>query len=168
MSNLCCSFPYFLLLSWPRSQGLSHKGYVSKAPVPEDRQANRLRDEAVKKKKDAAKEATARKRERKEKHAKACKIAQAEGAPRPPTPESTEEEDSSSGGFNFSESDDFEVVTGASPPSAHRGAGGEGSMMLLGEVRLAPGSLVELPETKMVRRPPTPVAERGSPAPAAG
>ena len=67
-------------------QGVSRKGYVSKPPVPEDRQANRLRDEAVKKKKDAVKEAAARKRERKEKHDKACKIAQMEGAPRSPTP----------------------------------------------------------------------------------
>ena len=67
------------------------------------------------------------KRDRKEKHAKACKIAQAVGAPRPPMPESTEEEDSSSGKFNFSESDALEVVTATSPPPAHRGAGGEGS-----------------------------------------
>ena len=113
--------PYFLLLIWSGSQGLSHKGYVSKPPVPEDRQANRLRDETAKKKKDAAKEAAARKREREEKHKKACRIAQMEGAPRPPTPESTEEEDSSSGRFNFSESDALEAVTGTSPPPAHRG-----------------------------------------------
>ena len=68
-------------LIWSRLQGVSRKGYISKPPVPEDRQANRLRDEAVKKKKDAAKEVTTMKRDRKEKHAKACKIAQAEGAP---------------------------------------------------------------------------------------
>jgi hypothetical protein len=126
-------------------QGLSHKGYVSKPLTPEARKANRLRDEAVKKKKDAAKEAAAMKRDRKEKHAKACKIAQAEGAPRPPTPESTEEEDSSSGGLNFSESDDFEVETGASPKRTPRGVGGEGSSMVLGEARLALGTLVEPP-----------------------
>jgi len=104
-------------------QGLSHKGYVSKPPTPEARKANRLYGEAVKKKKDAAKEAAARKRERKEKHDKACKIAQMEGAPRLPTSESTEEEDSLSCGLDFSESDDFEVVTGASPMPAHQGAG---------------------------------------------
>ena len=82
-------------------QGLSHKGYISKPPTPEARKANRLYGEAVKKKKDAAKEAAARKRERKEKHDKACNIAQMEGTSRPPMPESTEEEDSSSCGLNF-------------------------------------------------------------------
>ena len=110
MSVLCYFFPYCLLLIWSRLLGVSRKGYVSKPPVPEDRLANRLRDEAVKRKKNAVKEATARKRERKEKHAKACKIAQAEGAPRPPTPKSTEEEDSSGGELNFLEPDDYEVV----------------------------------------------------------
>ena len=119
LSILCCSFPCLLLLIRSRLQGLSHKGYVSKPPTPEARKANRLHGEAVKKKKDAAKEAAARKREWKEEHEKACKIAQTEGAPQPPTPESTEEEDSSSYGLNFSESDDVEVVTGASPPLAH-------------------------------------------------
>ena len=99
---LGCFLPYFLSLIWSRLQGVSRKGYISKPLVLEDRHANRLRDEAAMRKKDVAKEAAARKRERKEKHDKACKIAQMEGAPRPPTPESTEEEDSSSGGFNFS------------------------------------------------------------------
>ena len=81
LSILCYSFPCLLLLIRSRLQGLSHKGYVSKPLTPEARKANCLRDEAVKKKKDAAKEAAAMKRDRKEKHAKACKIAQAEGAP---------------------------------------------------------------------------------------
>ena len=125
------------------------QGPCLETPRPGEREANRLHGEAVKKKKkkkkDAAKEAAARKRERKEKHAKACKIAEAEGAPRPATPESTEEEDSSGGELNFSEPDDFEVVTGASPPPAPRGAGGEGSSMVLGEARLALGTLVEPP-----------------------
>jgi hypothetical protein len=100
-------------------QGVSHKGYVSKPPVPEDCQANCLRDEAVKKKKNAAKKAAARKREREERHAKECKIAHAEGAPLPSTPESTGEEDSSGGELNFSESDDDEAVTGAGSPPAY-------------------------------------------------
>ncbi|XP_039811988.1 translation initiation factor IF-2-like [Panicum virgatum] len=139
--------------------GLSHKGYVSKHPTPEARKANRLHGEAVKKKKkDAAKKAAARKRERKEEHEKACKIAWMEGAPRPPTPESTEEEDSSSGELNFSEPDDYEVVTGASPPLAHRAAGGEGSSTVLDEERLTPGSLVEPPAARTERRSPTPAA----------
>ena len=86
--------PRSLLLTWPRLQGVSHKGYVSKPPIPEEREANRLRDEAVKRRKDAARDAATRKRGRKERHEKECKIADAEGAPRPATPESTEEEDS--------------------------------------------------------------------------
>jgi hypothetical protein len=155
-----------LLLIWSRSQGLSRKDYVSKPVVPEDRQANRLRDKVAKKKKDAAKEATARKRDRKEKHAKACQIAQLEGTPRLPMPESTEEEDSSGGELNFSESDDYKVVTGASPPSAHRGAGGEGTMVTLGEARLVSGSLVVVPAERMERRSPTPAVGQRSPMPA--
>ena len=43
-------------------QRVSHKGYVSKPPVPEEHEANRLHREAVKKKKDAAKVAATRKR----------------------------------------------------------------------------------------------------------
>ena len=54
---------------------MSHRGYVSKPPVLEDRQANRQCDESVKRKKDAAKEVATRKRERKEEHARACKTA---------------------------------------------------------------------------------------------
>ena len=83
-----------MILTWLRLQGVIHKGYTSKPPVPEEREVNRLHGEAVKKKKDAAEEAAARKRKRKEKHEKACKIAHTEGKSRPATPESTEEEDS--------------------------------------------------------------------------
>jgi hypothetical protein len=156
-----------LLLIWSRSQGVSHKGYVSKPPVPEDRQANRLCDEAAKKKKDAAREAAAKKREREEKHKKECKIAWNEGRPPPPTPDSTAGEDSSDSEPNFSESDDYEVVTGASPPSAPRGADGEGSPMVLGVARLAPGSLVDPPAARAERRSPPPASGGRTPAPAA-
>ena len=106
--------PRSLLLTWPRLQGVSHKGYVSKPPISEEREANRLHDEAVKRRKDAARDAATRKRERKERHEKECKIADAEGAPRPATPESTEEEDSSDIELNFSEDD--EAATGAGSP----------------------------------------------------
>ena len=65
----------------------------------------------MKKQKDAAEAAAARKRKRKEKHDKACKIAHAEGKPRPATPESTKEEEGSSDAeINFS--DDDEEATG--------------------------------------------------------
>ena len=73
-----------MILTWLRLQRVSHKGYVSKPPVPEEREAYRLHGEAVKKKKDAAKQAATRKRERKEKHEKECKIALTDGRPRPP------------------------------------------------------------------------------------
>ena len=98
------------------SQGLSRKGYVSKSPLPEVREANRLDGLAVKKRKDEAKAKAARKREREKEHKKACTRARREGLPLPPMPESTEEEDSSTGGVYFSESGDFEAVTSASPP----------------------------------------------------
>ena len=124
MSILGCFLHYFLLLIWSRSQGVSHKGYISKPPIPKDHQANRLHDEAAKKKKDAAREAAAKKREREEKHKKECKIARNEGRLPQPTPESTAGEDSSDGELKFSESDDYEVVMGASPSPAPRGDGG--------------------------------------------
>ena len=156
-----------MILTLLRLQGVSHKGYTSKPPVPEEREANRLHGEAVKKKKEVAEEAAARKRKRKrkEKHEKECKIARAEGKPRLSTPESTEE-DSSDVELDFS--DDDEAVTGAGSPPAYRGACGEGSTVTLGEATLAPGSLVEPPPVRTERRSPTPVVGRGSPMPAAG
>ena len=65
---------------------MSRRGYTSRPSVPEEREVNRLHGEAMKKQKDAAKEAAARKRDRKEKHDKACMIAQMEGALRLPMP----------------------------------------------------------------------------------
>jgi len=144
---------------------VSHKGYVSKSPVLEDRQANRLRDQAAKMKKDAAKEAN-RKRERKEKHARECKIAEAEGAPRTATLESTEE-DSSDVELNFSDDDDEAVIDASSPPAYLR-ADGEGSSVVLGEARLTPGSLVGSPTARTEQRSPTPAAGQRLPASAAG
>ena len=157
-----------MILTWLHLQGVSHKGYVSKPPIPEEREANRQRDEAAKKKKDAAKETAARKRRRKEEYAKACKIVLAEGAPCPVTPESTEEEDPSDGGLNFSESDCDEVVTGTSFPPAYLRADGVGSSVVLGEARLTPGSLVEPYATRAERRSPAPVAGQRLPASAVG
>ena len=147
-------------------QGVSHKAHVSKPLVPEEREAYRLHGEAVKKKKDAAKDATTRKRERKERHDKECKIAKEEGAPRPATPESTEEEDSSDVELNFS--DDDEVATGAGSPPVYRGAGGEGPTVVLGEARLTPGSLVDPPAARTERRSPTPAAGRRLSTPVIG
>ena len=93
-----------MILTWLHLQGVIHKGYTSKPPVPEEREVNRLHREAMKKQKDAAEAAAARKRKRKEKHEKACKIAHAERKPRPATPESTEDEEGSSDAeINFSD-----------------------------------------------------------------
>ena len=120
---------------------MSRRGYTSRPPVPEEREVNRLHAEAVKKQKDAAEAAATRKRKRMEKHDKACKIAHAEGKPRPTTPESTEEEEGSSDAkINFS--DDNEVAIGAGSPPVYRGAGDEDAPVTLGEARLTPGSLV--------------------------
>jgi hypothetical protein len=147
--------------------GSEPQGLHLKTPVPGEREANRLHGEAVKKKKkDAAEEAAARKRKRKEEHAKACKIAHAEGKPRPATPESTEEEDSLDVELNFS--DDDEAATGAGSPPVYRGAGGEDMTVMLGEARLTSGSLVEPPPVRTERGAPTPAAGRRSPTAAAG
>ena len=137
-----------------------------RSPVPEEREVNRLHAEAVKKQKDAAEAAATRKRKRMEKHDKACKIAHAEGKPRPTTLESTEEEGSSDAEINFS--DDNAAATGAGSPPVYRGAGDEDVPVTLGEARLTPGSLVDLPLVGAGRRSPAPAAGRRSPMPAAG
>ena len=132
--------------------GLSHRGYTSRPPVPEEREVNRLHAEAVKKQKDAVEAAAARKRKRKEKHDKACKIAHKKGKPQPATPQSTEEnEGSSDAEINFS--DDDEVATGAGSPPVYRGAGDEDVLVMLGEARLTSGSLVDPPHAASLARP---------------
>jgi len=146
---------------------LSRRGYTSRPPVPEEREVNYLHAEAVKKQKDAAEVTAARNRKRKEKHDKACKIAHAEGKPRPATPESTEEEEGSSDAeINFS--DDDEPATGVGSPPGYRGAGDEDVPETLGEARLTSGSLVDPPLVGAGQRSPTPAAGRRSPTPAAG
>ena len=67
----------------------------------------------VKKRKEAAETTTERKKKRKAKHDKACKIARAEGKPRPATPEFTseEEEDASDAEVHLPGGD--EAATGA-------------------------------------------------------
>ena len=148
-------------------QGVSHRCHPSRPPIPEEREVNRLHAEVVKKQKDVAEVATSRKRKRKEKHDRACRIAHAEGKPRPATPESTEEEEGSSDAeINFS--DDDEAATGVSSPLVYRGAGDEDVPGTLGEARLTPGSLVNPPLVGAEQRSPTPAEGRRSPMPAAG
>jgi hypothetical protein len=142
---------------------VSHKGFVSKPPVPEEREANRLHGEAVKKKKDTAKQAIARKRERKEEHERECRIALAEGRPRPVMPESTVEEDSSDMELNFL--DDDKAATRADSPPAYMRAVGEGSSAALGEARLTPGSLVNPPPARTERRSLAPATSERTPVP---
>ena len=72
-------------------QGL--RSGISKPPVPEQRLINRLHVEKMKRRKDGAEAKVERKRKRKAKHDKACKLAHAEGKPRPATPESSEEDE---------------------------------------------------------------------------
>ena len=89
---------------------------TSKPPVPEQRQINRLHAEKMKRRKDAAEAKVERKRKRKAKHDKACKLARAEGKPRPATPESSEEdEEVASDAENHAPRGDGEAA-GASPP----------------------------------------------------
>ena len=133
--------------------------------IPEEREVNRLHAEAVKKRKDAAEAAAdrKRKRKRKEKHDKACKIAHAEGKPRPATTESTDEEEDTSDAEVNLQGDD-EVATGADSPPVYQGAGDEVAPVTLREARPTPGLLVDPAE----RRPLTPAAGRRSPTPVAG
>jgi hypothetical protein len=163
-------FSYSLFVIPVVLAGIKPQRLRLKTPVPETREANRLHADAVKKRKDKAKETAARKRERKENHDKACTRAWRKGVPPPSMPESTEEEDSSTGGVDFSESDDFEVVTAVNPPPAPQRAGVEASASVLGERRLAPATLGKgrLAPARVDRRSPTPTAGRRSPVPATG
>ena len=157
-------------------QGVSRRYHPSRPPIPEEREVNRLHAEAVKKRKDAAEAAADRKRKRKEKHDKACKIAQAEGKPRAATPESTdEEEDTSDAEVNLPGDD--EAATGADSPPVYQEAGDEDAPVTLREARPTPGLLVDPPLAGAERRLPTPAAggisstpvtERRSPLPAMG
>ena len=148
-------------------QGVSRRCHPSRPPISEEREVNHLHAEAVKKRKDAAEAAADRKRKRKEKHDKACKIARAEGKPRPATPESTdEEEDTSDAEVNLPGDD--EAATGADSPPVYQGACDEDAPVTLREVRPTPGLLVDPPLAGAERRSPTPAAGRRSPTPAAG
>ena len=138
-------------------QGVSRRCHPSRPPILEECEVNRLHAEAVKKRKDAAKAAADRKRKRKERHDKACKIAHAEGKPRPAMHESTdEEEDTSDAEVNLPGDD--EAATGADSPPVYQGAGDEDAPVTLCEARPAPGLLVDPPLAGAERRSPTPAA----------
>ena len=83
-------------------------------------------------------------------------------------PTSTEEEDSSPGGVDFSEYDDFEVVTAGSPPPVQQRTGVEASASAVGERRPAPAVIEKAPALRTDRMSPTPAVGRGSPTPTVG
>ena len=107
-------------------QGL--KCHPSRPPVPEEHQIDRLHAETVKKQKDAVEATAERKRKRKEKHDKACKIARAEGKPRPAMPESTDDEEEASDAEAHPPSGG-EAAAGASSPPVYQGDGDEAPAM---------------------------------------
>ena len=111
----------------------------------------------VKKPKEAAEAAADRKRRRKEKHDKACKIARAEGKPRPAMPESTDEEEDTSDAEVNLPGDDV-MATGADSPPVYQEAGDEDAPVTPREARPMPGLLVDPPLVGAERRSPTPAA----------
>ena len=125
---------------------MGRKCHPSRPPIPEEHEVNHLHTEAVKKRKEAAEAAADRKRRRKEKHDKACKIARAEGKPRPATPESTSEEE--------------EAATGADSPPVYQEAGDEDAPAAPREARSAPGVSADPPLAGTERRLPMPVAAK--------
>ena len=147
---------------------MGRKCHPSRPPIPEEREVTRLHAEAVKKRKEAAEAAADRKRRREERHDKACKIACAEGKPRPATPESMSEEleDVSDAEAHLPGED--EAATGADSPPVYQEAGDEDAAAAPREARPALGVSADLPLAGMERRSPTPVAGRRSPTPAAG
>ena len=146
---------------------MSRRCHPSRPPIPEEREVNRLHAEVVKKQKEAVEAAAERKRKRKAKHDKACKIARAEGKPRPAMPESTDEEEDTSDAEAHLPGGG-EAATGADSPPVYQEAGDVDAPPTPHEARPAPGSLVGPPLAGTERRSPTPVAGRRSPTPAAG
>ena len=145
---------------------MSRRCHPSRPPIPEEREVNRLHAEVVKKRKEAVEAAVERKRKRKEKHDKACKIARAEGKPRPATPESTDEEDTSDAEVNLPGED--EAATGADSPPVYQEAGDEDAPATPHEARPAPGLSADPPLLGVEQRSPMLAAGRGSLAPAVG
>jgi cell division protein FtsN len=119
------------------------KCHSSRPPVPEERQINRLHAEVVKRRKDRAEATAERKRKRKAKHDKACKIARAEGKPRPATPESTDEEEEDASDAEGHLLGDDGAAAGAGSPPTYQWDVDEGAPASLGETRTAAESSVD-------------------------
>ena len=123
---------------------MSRRCHPSRPPIPEEREVNRLHAEVVKKRKEVAEAAAERKRKRKAKHDKACKIARAEGKPRPATPESTDEEEDASDAEAHLPGGG-EAATGADSPPVYQEAGDEDAPATPHEARPAPELLADPP-----------------------
>ena len=130
----------------------------SKPPVPEQRLINRLHAEKMKRRKDAAEAKVERKRKRKAKHDKACKLARAEGKPRPAMPESKEEEEETSDAEDHTLGGDGAAAGVGSPPT-YQWDDDEGAPMAPEETRAVAESSAN---------PSLEGAERESSPPAAG
>jgi hypothetical protein len=138
-------------------QGL--KCHPSRPPVPEERQINRLHAEKLKRRKDAAEAKAERKRKRKAKHDKACKLARAEGKPRPATPESSEEDEEEASDAEDHALGGDGAATGASSPLTYEWDADEGASAAPEETRAVAESSAG---------PSLEGAERESSPPAAG
>ena len=108
---------------------------MSRSPAPEVHEANLLREQAEKKRKDDAKATALKKRLRREAHEKENTRREREGLSPETTPESTPDASSSSGGVDFSESEDCEMVTARSSPPVQQRTGVEASASAASEKR---------------------------------
>ena len=141
---------------------MSRKCHPLRPPILEEREVNRLHAEAVKKRKEAAEAAADRKRRRKEKHDKACKIARAEGKPRPATPESTSEEEDNSSDAEAHLPGEDEAAIGADSPPVYQEAGDEYAPAVPHEAGPILGPLADPPLAGTKRRSPTPAGGKSS------
>ena len=139
----------------------------SRPPIPEEREINRLHAEAVKKRKEAAEATAERKRKRKAKHNKACKIARAEGKPRPATPESTDEDEEDTSDAEGHLLGDDGAAAGASSPQTYQWDVDEGASAAPEETRVVTESSVDLSLEGAERESSPPAAGEESSAQAA-
>ena len=137
--------------------GVSRRCHSSRPPIPEEREVNRLHAEVVKKRKEAAEAAAERKRKRKAKHDKVCKIARAEGKPRPATPESTDEEEEDTSDAEGHLLGDDGAAAGVSSPPTYQWDDDEGAPASLGETRTVAESSAD-PSLEGAERKSSPLA----------
>ena len=113
---------------------------TSRPPVPEQRLINRLHAEKMKRRKDVADAKVERKRKRKAKHDKACKLARAEGKPRPAMPESSEEDEEEASDAEDHALRSDGAAAGESPLPTYEWDADEGAPAAAEETRVRSGS----------------------------